>query len=96
MLKGPDGFEINEARLSIVLHDFNHIVEAQFVQHTLTDISLLVVKNSSYSDEDEKQLRMNLASCFDKRMSIKIKYVDEVEKTKSGKLRLVVSEIPTA
>lgn len=96
VLKGPDGFEINEARLSIVLHDFNHIVEAQFVQHTLTDISLLVVKNSSYSDEDEKQLRINLASCFDKRMNIQIKYVDEVEKTKSGKLRLVVSEIPTA
>ena len=28
VLKGPDGFEINEARLSIILHDFNNIVEA--------------------------------------------------------------------
>lgn len=93
VLKGPDGFEINEARLSIVLHDFNNIVEAQFVQHSLTDIDLLVVKNSKYSEEDEKKLRANIAECFDKRMTVNMKYVDEVPKTKSGKLKLVVSEI---
>lgn len=93
VLKGPDGFEINEARLSIVLHDFNNIVEAQFVQHSLTDIDLLIVRNSQYNDNDERQLRTNIAECFDKRMNVNIKYVNEVEKTKSGKLRLVVSEI---
>lgn len=93
VLKGPAGFEINEARLSIVLHDFNNIVEAQFIQHSLTDIDLLVVKNSKYNENDEKQLRANIAECFDKRMTVNIKYVDEVPKTKSGKLRLVVSEM---
>lgn len=93
VIKGPEGFEINEARLSIVLHDFNNIVEAQFVQHALTDIDLLIVRNSSYSEYDEKQLRTNISECFDKRMNINIKYVEEVEKTKSGKLKLVVSEI---
>lgn len=92
VLKGPDGFEINEARLSIVLHDFNNIVEAQFVQHSLTDIDLLVVKNSKYNAGDEKQLRTNISECFDKRMTVNIKYVDEVPKTKSGKLRLVVHD----
>lgn len=93
VLKGPDGFEINEARLSIVLHDFNNIVEAQFIQHSLTDIDLLVVKNSKYNENDEKQLLSNIAECFDKRMTVNIKYVDEVPKTKSGKLRLVVTEL---
>lgn len=93
VLKGPDRFEINEARLSIVLHDFNNIVEAQFVQHTMTDIDLLVVRNLQYNDSDERQLQANITECFDKRMNVNIKYVNEVEKTKSGKLRLVVSEI---
>ena len=93
VLKGPDGFEINEARLSIVLHDFNNIVEAQFVQHSLTEIDLMVVRNSSYNETDEKQLQANITECFDKNMNISIKYVDEVEKTKSGKLRLVVSDL---
>lgn len=93
VLKGPDGFEINEARLSIVLHDFNNIVEAQFVQHSLTDIDLLIVRNSKYNENDEHQLRANIAECFDKRMNVNIKYVSEVKKTKSGKLRLVLSEV---
>ena len=93
VLKGPDGFEINEARLSIVLHDFNNIVEAQFVQHSLTDVDLLVVKNFKYNAEDEKQLLTNISECFDRRMTVNIKYTDEVPKTKSGKLRLVVTEL---
>lgn len=93
VLKGPDGFEINEARLSIVLHDFNNIVEAQFVQHSLTDIDLMIVRNTKYGEQDEKLLRANITECFDKRMNIIIKYVEEVEKTKSGKFKLVVSTI---
>ncbi len=91
-LKGPDGFEINEARLSIVLHDFNHIIEAQFQQHSFTDIDLLVVKNRYYNQEDEKLLRANIADSFDKRMVVNIKYVNQLERTKAGKLKFVVSD----
>ena len=93
IVKGPDGFEINEARLSIILHDFNSIVEAQFVQHSLTDIELKIVKSSSYCEGDEKQLKKNIAECFDQRMNVRLVYVDESDRTKSGKLKLVVSEL---
>ena len=93
VLKGPDGFEINEARLSIVLHDFNNIIEAQFHQHSLTDIDLLVVRNSKFNENDERLLQSNIAECFDKRMIVNIKYVDDIPKTKSGKLKLVVTEL---
>ena len=93
VIKGPDGFEINEARLSIILHDFNNIVEAQFVQHSLTDIELRIVRNSVYNDKDEMQLRSNIAECFDKRMNVRLTYVEGIERTNSGKLKLVISEI---
>ncbi len=93
VLKGPDGFEINEARLSIVLHDFNNIVEAQFIQHTLTEIDLMIVRNSAYNNEDENKLRINIEECFDKRMSVNIRYVDDIERPVSGKLKLVVSKM---
>lgn len=93
VLKGPDGFEINEARLSIVLHDFNNIIEAQFIQHSLVDIDLLVVKNSVYDESDEQRLKTNILECFDKRMNINIIYVDTIERTKSGKLKLVITKI---
>lgn len=93
VLKGPDGFEINEARLSIVLHDFNNIVEAQFIQHSLTDIDLLIVKNHLYNEKDELLLKSNIKENFDKRIKVTIKYVDSVERTAAGKLRLVITEI---
>lgn len=91
VLKGPDGFEINEARLSIVLHDFNNIIEAQFVQHSLTDIDLRIVRNSAYCNADEEKLRSNIAECFDKRMNVNLVYVDEIPRPASGKLKLVVN-----
>lgn len=93
IIKGPDGFEINEARLSIVLHDFNNIVEAQFVQHSLADVDLLVVKNSKYSDRDEKRLKKNISENFSDKMNVRIIYVEQIERTNSGKLKLVKSEI---
>lgn len=92
VLKGPDGFEINEARLSIVLHDFNNIVEAQFVQHSLTDIDLRIVRNSAYNNTDEEKLKSNIAECFDRQMNVKIVYVEEIERPASGKLKLVVNK----
>lgn len=93
VLRGPDGFEINEARLSIVLHDFNNIVECQFHQHSPTEIDLLVVKNKAYNDDDEQKLRENLAECFDKRMNVSILYTESIKRTKAGKLKLVISDI---
>lgn len=92
-LKGPDGFEINEARLSIILHDFNSIVEAQFHQKSLTDVDLLIVRNNQYSKEDERKLKENLKSNFDERMQVKIQYVDAVPRTRAGKLKLVSTEL---
>lgn len=92
VLKGPDSFEINEARLSIVLHDFNNIVEAQFVQHSLTDIDLRIVRNSAYNNADEEKLKANIAECFDKRINVKLVYVEEIARPASGKLKLVVNK----
>lgn len=93
VLKGPDGFEINEARLSIVLHDFNNIVEAQFIQNSLTDIDLLIVRNSAYNEADEHKLRANISESFDKRMIVNLIYVEEIERPNSGKLKLVVNKM---
>lgn len=93
VLKGPDGFEINEARLSIVLHDFNNIMESQFHQKTLTDIDLLIVRNHLYNEKDETQLKKNIAENFDRRINVNIKYVDSIQRTAAGKLKLVISDL---
>ena len=92
-LRQPSGHDIVEASLSIVLHDFNHIVEAQFHQKTLTEIDLWVVRGKDYSDSDEVQLRAALDKTFEKGVECAIRYVDAVERTQSGKLRIVISEL---
>ena len=56
------------------------------------EVVLWVVKGKSYAQDDEKQLYASLEKAFDVGMIIKIKYVDAVERTKAGKLRLVVTD----
>jgi phenylacetate-CoA ligase len=92
-IKQKSGHEITEAALSIVLHDFDNIKEAQFHQVSKEEIVLWVVRGSKYSEEDELKLKKALSQAFDKGMLIKLKYVDRVERTKAGKLRLVVTEM---
>lgn len=91
-VKQPSGHEITEAALSIVLHDFDNIAEAQFHQIALDEIVLWVVRNTKYSTEDELELMKSLAKAFDSDMKISIKYVNAVERTKAGKLRLVITD----
>lgn len=91
-LKQPSGHDIVEASLSIVLHDFNNIVEAQFHQKSLTEIELWVVRGKDYTNEDEIKLRAALDKTFEKGVNCSIKYVNQVERTKSGKLKIVVTE----
>ena len=91
--KQLSGHDIVEVSLSIVLHDFNNIVEAQFHQKSLTEIELWVVRGKNYTDSDETQLRAALDKTFEDGGCCSIKYVDAVERTKAGKLKLVVSEM---
>lgn len=91
-IKQLSGHEITEAALSIVLHDFDNIVEAQFHQVAADEVVLWVVKGKSYNNSDEATLIKSLHNTFDKDMKISIKYVDSVEHTKAGKLRLVVRD----
>lgn len=88
----PSGHNINEASLSIVLHDFMNISEAQFHQKSPTDVDLWVVKGRDYSDVDEKALRRSLDKAFEPEMNVNIVYVDAVQRTKAGKLKIVITD----
>ncbi len=92
-LRQPSGHDIVEASLSIVLHDFNTIVEAQFHQKSLTEIELWVVRGKDYSEDDETKLNNLLRQTFEKGVTFRIRYVDAVERTTAGKLNIVVSSL---
>ena len=91
-VKQPSGHEITEAALSIVLHDFDNIAEAQFHQIKDNEVELWIVKGKNYSEKEETVLNNALARTFDDGMKVTLKYVDAVVRTNAGKLRLVVTD----
>ena len=93
VIKLPDGHEITEAALSILLHDFMHVIEAQFFQPALNEVELHLVKGKNYVNEDEIQIKRALQRALGNQIAFRIKYVDKVQRTLAGKLKLVVSEL---
>jgi phenylacetate-CoA ligase len=80
-------------RLDHIFKDMVNVRAAQFRQRSLNDIELRLVTISGYSIKDEKALLGEISKRLGDQHSVKIRYVDEIEKTKSGKLRLVKSDI---
>ena len=89
----PDGTQIGEARLSIFLHDYLCIDEAQFHQKSPNEVDLWIVKGIGYTEDIERDIYEKAKSWFDPRLTLHVIYVDKVERTKSGKLKLVVNEM---
>lgn len=80
-------------RLAHVLNGVSNISESQIVQKRIGEINIRVVKGRDYNLEDEKQLIKNMQTKIGETEKIYIEYVNEIPKTKNGKLRFVISEI---
>lgn len=85
-----DGTKIG--RLAHILNGVSNITESQIVQKK-EGITIKVVKGIYYSEKDENKLISNLQKRIGYSEDINIEYVDEIAKTKNGKLRFVISEM---
>lgn len=86
----PNGTKIG--RLDHVFKDLVNIREAQILQKSVNNIVVRVVKGTDYEESDEIRLKGELELRL-KGIQIEVIYVDSIERTSSGKLRFVVSEI---
>lgn len=93
LLLMPSGKRISGAIFNLIFKDFPTIKEAQITQKSVNRILICVVKSASFSMGDEMRLRKAAADRIDDGVKIEIAYVAEIPRTKSGKLKLVVSEI---
>lgn len=80
-------------RLAHILNGVSNISESQIVQKKIGEITINIVRNNHYSKDDEAQLIRNLHNRIGCSEEINIEYVNEIPKTKNGKLRFVISEI---
>lgn len=78
--------------VSFIFTDQPNIVEAQVVQLSLSLVEIRVVRGRNFDKEDEKRLQKAIKDCFAEKIAYTIKYVDDIPKTKNGKMKLIVSE----
>jgi phenylacetate-CoA ligase len=84
------------ARLGRLDHIFKHLVhirEAQIFQNRPGAITIRVVRGESYSQPDELELLSEARTRVGRDCEIEIVYVDGLQRSQTGKLRFVMSEI---
>lgn len=81
---------------AINMHDsiFDHVRQFQFYQDCIECCVLNIVKAENYSVEDEKNIIKKISEKIGSELKLKIKYVSEIPRTKSGKYRFLVQKLP--
>jgi phenylacetate-CoA ligase len=80
-------------RLDHIFKDATRIREAQIVQRARGEMTLRVVRGVGFAEDDERQLLAETRYRVGAAMRVDLEYVDRIERTATGKLRLVVSEV---
>lgn len=80
-------------RLDHILKDMVEIREAQFRQRVPGQAELHLVRGQGYDAAVEQRLWGEIRKRLGERVQIELRYVEQLERTRSGKLRFVVSEI---
>lgn len=86
----------NGARLGRMDHIFKDLVrirEAQLYQSAPGVIEIRVVRGPEYTDADEKYLIQEFRKRVGDEADLDVQYVDALQRSKTGKLRFVVSDI---
>lgn len=84
-----DGTKIG--RLGFIFKDMINVRESQIKQLQNHKVIFYIVKNSKYTNSDEKILLNEIKKRLD--VDYTIQYIDQINKTKNGKLKFVISEI---
>ena len=98
--KAEDSLTLRDGRIispSVLTHPFKPMdcVEAsQIIQKEYDRIIIKIVPGQNYTDSDAEHLIIEMKLRLGKDMTVDIEIANELERTKSGKFRWVVSEIP--
>lgn len=87
----PSGVRLG--RLDHIFKDLTQIREAQIYQPARDMIILKIVKRERYGPEDERRLLDEAYKRLGQEMAIKLEYVTALERSRTGKLRFVISEV---
>ena len=98
--KAEDTLTLKDGRLispSVLTHPFkplNSVEESQIIQKEYDRILINIVPRKDYSEADTQHLIREMKNRLGEEVRIDIQMVDHVDRTKSGKFRWVISEVP--
>jgi len=87
----PEGARI--ARLDYLFKDALNVKEAQIIQERLGEITILLVRRSSYAMKDEMEIRRDIRSWLSPSLEVRFDYVEEIPRGANGKFRAVLSRL---
>ncbi len=98
--KAEDTLTLRDGRLispSVLTHPFkplDSIEESQIIQKELDRILVRIVPRPDYTERDTEHLIRELKSRLGQETAIEIELVEQLARTKAGKFRWVISEVP--
>ncbi len=87
----PDGRRVG--LLDSVFKDMVTVREAQLIQKTIDHVLVKIVPESDFNLENEKEILAGLKTYLGCEMSFSIEKTSAIAKSRSGKLRFIISEI---
>jgi phenylacetate-CoA ligase len=87
----PEGARI--ARLDYLFKDALNVKEAQIIQERLGEVTIRLVRRSTYGTKDEVEIRRDIASWLSPSLVVRFEYVQEIPRGKNGKFRAVLSQL---
>jgi len=91
-----DGTHIGVAGLDQIFRDVENILYAQIIQTEYDHIKANLVQTPEYSDHNQDHLMKNIRLRLPMSMRVTFNKIqeDEIIKTKAGKFKLVISDLP--
>lgn len=80
--------------MSHIFKDMINIKECQIYQPKVDTVIFRIVRGANYTQKDEDLLLCEARKRLGNSLDIQISYEEKIERTKTGKLRFVISEIP--
>ncbi len=93
LIHSPSGKMISSSVLTHPFKPMKCIEKSQIVQERIDLLRVKIVRRDCYSDEDTKKLIKSLSERVGHDMEIKVDFVEDIPREKSGKFKWVISKL---
>lgn len=92
-IRNKDGKYIYSGAITFIIQRFKGIEKFQAIQERVDKLTVNIVKNHDFHDQDVMTITKELNKLFENKINTTIEFVNAIKPTPSGKHRYIISEI---